>query len=136
MSQVPENARGILKYRVFSFDKGTGTYKVGFYFPNNSEVLPTFNKRGKVVGDTEVGFTVIPPESSQPVGKEPPASAVRVGFRSYHPNLLGRSYFVLYNSGRQTISPVTGKYADDKVNHYPLDILEGVYPLDARIRVA
>ena len=124
LSQVPTNARGILKYRVFFYDKGTGTYKVGFSFPNNSDVLPTLNKRGKVVGDTEVGFTVVPPDSPPLVPDRLPASAVRVGFLSYHPSLLGQSYFVVYNSERQTISPVTGKYAGKGINHYPLDTLK------------
>lgn len=44
LSQVPPNAQSILKYREIFYDRVTGEYKVGFSFPNNAEVLPTFNR--------------------------------------------------------------------------------------------
>jgi hypothetical protein len=123
LAQVPANALGILQYRALFQDPKTGTYSVGFSFPSGYEVLPTYNKRGQTPDSVEVGFTVTPPGVPSVMPGNNPMPGLRIGFSSYHPSLLGQSYFITYINAGQPISPITGKTVGNACSHYPLDTL-------------
>lgn len=120
LKNVPDNAKSILKYRVFFYDKATGVYQVGFSFPANGFVVSkTEVERGARIGE-ENGMVVTPNDSPLQMSNRRPISAVRIGFSG---GGNSQPYFKVYNSVGQEISPITGRtITSQKVAHYPIDL--------------
>lgn len=117
LDRIAQNARQILQCRRVFYDSPSGTYRMGFSFPDNTTIIPTYARRGPDRGQMQSGYVFSPP-GSPPVGPgKNPQSSVRVGLRSpYFPG----PYFRVYNDAGQAISPVTGRIGPDASTHYPL----------------
>jgi hypothetical protein len=120
-NELPMNSTDILQYREFVYDELTDSWRVQFTVPSESEVSPTFARRGVGAGTEQSGYVVTPPTSPPFAVGVNPQSAIRLGFST--PGFDG-PYFVVYNSMGQPISPVTGQTVPPARQHYPFDAVK------------
>jgi hypothetical protein len=120
-NELPPGSKDILQYRQFVYDELTDSWWVQFTVPYESELNPTYARRGAGAGTEQSGYVVTPPTSPPFVPGINPQSAIRLGFST--PG-FGGPYFVVYNSGGQPISPITGQTVPPARQHYPFNAVK------------